>query len=288
MYKLIKDLGHKEYVSSTGVHSIRHFGLFECVNCGAQKELPYNVAASFKKAKTCEKCKVKDVREDRYRLKTIWQAMKQRCYSPFAARYKNYGGRGIKVCDRWLDFDNFYKDNKDFYQRGLSIDRINKDKDYTPSNVQWIPIIENTIKDKVLPVLQYETYYTDVHKLSVAKEPVAKFSSITEAAFKTGISVSHIADVCAGHRNTAGGFYWKYDDGKVNKVRSVATKTSRAINQYAIDKSTGDIRFIKRWETAYQAEEALKGEGVNHTNIAKVCNGKRKSCGGYYWEYAEV
>ena len=287
-YTLIKDLGHREYISSTGVHSIRHFGLFECENCGYRKEMPYNVAASFKKAKTCEVCKSPDIRETRYRLKTIWQAMKARCYSPSSPRYKNYGARGIKVCHSWLNFENFYKDNKDYYQRGLSIDRIDKDKDYTPSNVQWIPIIENSIKDRVIPVAQYRTFYTDVHKLSVEKEPMARFSSITEAAFKTGINVSHIADVCAGHRNTAGGFYWRYDDGRVNTIKSVATKTARAVNQYAIDKTTGDLIFIKRWETAYQAEAALKNEGVIHNNIAKVCNGKRKSCGGYYWEYAEV
>ena len=70
-----------------------------------------------------------------------WKKMMQRCYNPAHQDYKNYGGRGIKVCDRWQDVRNFVAD---MGQRplGLSIERENVDKDYTPDNCVWLPMGE--------------------------------------------------------------------------------------------------------------------------------------------------
>lgn len=70
----------------------------------------------------------------------IWKNMKQRCYNPKASRYENYGGRGIKVCDEWLnDFMNFYNwAMANGYRDELSIDRIDVDGNYEPSNCRWV------------------------------------------------------------------------------------------------------------------------------------------------------
>ena len=66
-----------------------------------------------------------------------WQAMKTRCYNKNIRWYHNYGGRGIKVCDRWKnDFVAFHKDVGDA-PKDKSLDRINNDGDYTPDNVRW-------------------------------------------------------------------------------------------------------------------------------------------------------
>ena len=63
--------------------------------------------------------------------------MKKRCYSSKNIGYKNYGGRGIKVCDRWLEsFENFYNDMGKC-PKGYSLDRINNDGNYEPSNCRW-------------------------------------------------------------------------------------------------------------------------------------------------------
>jgi hypothetical protein len=67
----------------------------------------------------------------------IWSDMKRRCLNSNCKAYKNYGGRGIKVCDRWLEsFNNFLEDMGE-RPEGLSIDRINNDGNYEPSNCKW-------------------------------------------------------------------------------------------------------------------------------------------------------
>lgn len=61
-----------------------------------------------------------------------------RCYNPLDKSYKNYGGRGIKVCQRWLEsFDTFILDMGNRKSPKHSLDRINNDGNYEPSNCRW-------------------------------------------------------------------------------------------------------------------------------------------------------
>lgn len=65
-----------------------------------------------------------------------WYAMIARCENPKARGYNNYGGRGIKVCERWHLFENFKSDMGECPPR-LTLDRLNNDGNYEPSNCQW-------------------------------------------------------------------------------------------------------------------------------------------------------
>lgn len=113
----------------------------ECV-CGAKRIIR---SFSFRSGRTKSCGCVHKLRTTHNKSKTkiykTWSAIIQRCKNPNDRNYYNYGGRGIAVCDSWLNFENFYKDMGEI-PKGKSIDRINNDGNYCKENCKWSTVKE--------------------------------------------------------------------------------------------------------------------------------------------------
>lgn len=89
------------------------------------------------------------------RAHVVWTGMRQRCTDPKASSFKWYGGRGIRVCDRWASFKAFYEDMGDPPFEGASIDRIDVNGNYEPSNCRWATATEQARNTRANLVLTF-------------------------------------------------------------------------------------------------------------------------------------
>ena len=95
---------------------------------------------------------------------TAWAGMKDRCYRRNSKFYFNYGGRGIKVCDRWLhSFESFIADMGSKPSPEHTIDRIDNDSNYEPNNCRWVTRSVNMSNRRTI-FKNNKTGYRGVHK----------------------------------------------------------------------------------------------------------------------------
>lgn len=87
---------------------------------------------------------------------SIWSKMKSRCYDTEDPGYKNYGGRGISMCDRWLNsFEAFYEDMYPRTSLNHTLDRINFDGNYEPTNCRWATRLEQANNTRRNIMIEY-------------------------------------------------------------------------------------------------------------------------------------
>ena len=138
---LLEDLGLK-YPTENSKRKYR-YGLYQCQYCGKEFETQVQAIKNgntkscgcYQKRRAKEACTKHGARY--HPLYLIWKSMKSRCSNLKDKAYPNYGGRGIKVCDRWRDVNNFIEDMYPSYTKELSIDRIDVNGNYEFNNCRW-------------------------------------------------------------------------------------------------------------------------------------------------------
>lgn len=149
-----------------------------------------------------------------HRLYATFLDMHKRCYNPDFGQYKDWGGRGIKVCNRWNKYvlgtkeamKNFISDMYSTFNEGLTLDRIENNDDYGPQNCRWATKQEQSENARsVKPVLQIDR---------VTGRVIAEYKTLHEAFRITGIPWQGIR--CCCHKKpkykTAGGYSWKFTE----------------------------------------------------------------------------
>ena len=130
-----------------------------------------------------------------------WAQMKYRCQDSNRPRFKNWGGRGIKVCERWQKFENFLADMGE-RPKGKTLDRINNDGDYEPGNCRWA-----TWKEQAHNRRDQKTQYFFIAINS--QGTIITSNNQREFARQYGLDQSHIAKCLNGKYKSHEGWRFK-------------------------------------------------------------------------------
>jgi hypothetical protein len=145
--------GHLTALRYVGVRKQNSFWDFGCV-CGAVIQKAASEIVHLQKCGVLSSCgclqhesaaaKKRTHGMSGHPLYKVWKSMRARCKNPKDQGWKNYGGRGVTVCEEWdRSFEVFYADMSPTYEAGLQIDRIDNNAGYSPGNCRWVTGSEN-------------------------------------------------------------------------------------------------------------------------------------------------
>ncbi len=190
-----------------------------------------------------------------------WRNMIWRCYRKEHISYKYYGERGITVCDEWLnDFQSFYDwALSSGYSKNLTLDRIDNDGNYEPSNCRWATAKEqaNNTRANHLVTCNGET------------------KTISEWAELLGITHQALSD----RLNSKS---WTIEDALTVKKKSRPAKQP-SFRKAVYQKNTNN-EILKKWDSISSAAKALN---IHNGNISRALNNSKYTAGGYMWQYAD-
>ncbi len=129
------------------------YGIYRCQYCGEEFEcVTHNIKNGHTRSCGCLIGKQTGSHNLYYhRFYHTWNGVMQRCNNPKHKRYKDYGGRGITICEEWLDIRNFvaWAEATHPNMKGSTLDRIDNDKGYSPDNCTWSDKVTQVINRRI-------------------------------------------------------------------------------------------------------------------------------------------
>lgn len=175
--------------------SIRHHTLCTC-QCDCGSVINMRLSEFNRGSRQCKECCDNKTNYTKYRAYTTWEAMKQRCLNENNTSYKYYGGNGISVCEKWLEFEGFFEDMGE-RPSGMSLDRIDPKGNYTADNCRWTTHSEqafNTKQQKNNTSGKTGVFYSNKDKKWIARIDYQN-KSITLGYFKNKIDAIKAREV---------------------------------------------------------------------------------------------
>ena len=162
--------GKLTVIAEAGQSKENHFQSLVRCECG-KEFIARDTILIHGRTKQCKQCSIDSHKThgmSKDRLFFIWQSMRARCNNSHKKVYKDYGGRGIKVCDEW---NNSFESFRDWafsngYSETLTIDRIDVNGNYEPSNCRWATILEQARNRRDNVMVDYEGKPTQISVVS--------------------------------------------------------------------------------------------------------------------------
>lgn len=208
-----------------------------------------------------------------------------RCYDKDCKAYNSYGGKGIVVCDEWLNsFDSFVEwCESNGYEEGLVLD-----KDILCDEMGISPKVYSPLTCKFITVEDNRAYMLE----NTARQAVASYNkqgvlvksykSISECVDEYGNSVPNIGRACRGLRKTVNGLYWRYINSLEEAPLSILIPKKEFLGKPIVETDINGT-VIAEYPNAV---EAAKATGLSKSSICAVANGSRSSLFGRFFKKA--
>lgn len=193
--------------------------------------------------------------QSRSKLFYIWMGIKGRCCNPRNKSFHNYGGRGIEICDEWKNSFELFQDwaINNGYEEGLSIERMDVDGNYEPSNCCWITMQEQSKNRRDSIIIEHNG----------EKRPLIEWADI--------MGVDRMLATQRYIDDRERGRLFDFD-----RVFHKGRLDAKPVNQFTLEGV-----LVKKWNSISEA----KSNGFDGTGISMCCNGKQKSSYGYIWRF---
>ena len=239
------------------------------------------------------------------KLNRAYGGMKDRCYNPKSNAYKNYGGRGITICEEWLDDkQKFIKWSlQNGFNKNLSIDRIDNEKGYCPENCRWVDrVVQNNNRRNIIKHKCFDEFLTVTE---ASKKYNISFNALTTRMSKCGLTLEQAIKIGNTKKQKCDATLYEYNGKKytlkdLSKIFNIKSHTiyerlQKGISlqdavsvdakwKLSVCQLTLELKHIKTYNSITEAEIET---GIKGSNISACCKGKRKTAGGYVWQYYE-